>query len=681
MQDSELRFRQIHLDFHTSEAIDGIASDFDADAFADTLVKARVNSINLFARCHHGWVYYDSKQFPERIHPHLTNRNLLKQQIEACHRRGIKAPIYLPIQWDQYTAERHPEWLTMTPDGRQEGTPPYEAGFYRSLCVNTPYVEFIRKHMAELFDLFEVDGFWIDIVQPKDCSCYTCRQGMIQAGLDPSITAVRKAYGLDVLTKFKKDLTAFIRARSKDCTIFYNAGHVGTRERRAVDTFSHFELESIAGGCWGYMHFPVAVRYARTLGLDCLGMTGKFHTAWGDFHSYKNPAAMDYECFRMLAFNSKCCVGDQLHPRGKMCKATYDLIGQTYAQIEKKEPWCVGAKAVVDIGVLNPEEWDIREPVEGLHPSILGASRMLQEGGHQFDIIDSQAVFSDYKLLVLPDNIPVCKKLAAKLEQYLKAGGAVIASFESGLDESQKQFASPVFGVSLTDGGPIDNKGRASRGRWYYGGDYVDYLKPGKMLAGGLPASEYVMYLRGTSIKAAGGTETLADAVSSYFDRTYEHFCSHLQTPSSGKVYQPAVVKNGKLIYFCHPIFTTYDVNAPLWCKRLFLNAVDMLLPSPAVRHNGPSFILATLNRQDGQKRCVLHLLNYIPEQRSQKIAVVEDVFPTNDVAVSVRADKSPTAVAAVPDGTALPFTFKDGRVEFIVPKIAGHQMVSIQFS
>ena len=54
MDNFDLRFRQIHLDFHTSEFIDGIGSQFDPEEFAATLEKARVNSITCFARCHHG---------------------------------------------------------------------------------------------------------------------------------------------------------------------------------------------------------------------------------------------------------------------------------------------------------------------------------------------------------------------------------------------------------------------------------------------------------------------------------------------------------------------------------------------------------------------------------------------------------------------------------------------------
>ena len=68
MSKIDLRFRQVHLDFHTSENIEGIGADFDPEEFAATVEKARVNSITCFARCHHGWIYFDTKAFPERRH-------------------------------------------------------------------------------------------------------------------------------------------------------------------------------------------------------------------------------------------------------------------------------------------------------------------------------------------------------------------------------------------------------------------------------------------------------------------------------------------------------------------------------------------------------------------------------------------------------------------------------------
>ena len=54
----ELRFRQIHMDFHTSEKINDICEEFDENEFAETLERAHVNSVTCFSRCHHGMLYY-----------------------------------------------------------------------------------------------------------------------------------------------------------------------------------------------------------------------------------------------------------------------------------------------------------------------------------------------------------------------------------------------------------------------------------------------------------------------------------------------------------------------------------------------------------------------------------------------------------------------------------------------
>jgi hypothetical protein len=678
--DRELAFRQVHLDFHTSEAIEGIGFEFDPDAFADTLQQAHVNSINLFARGHHGWIYYDTPGFPERRHPHLT-RDLLREQIAACHARGIRTPVYITVQWDHYTALRHPEWRVVRADGALDGTPPYEAGFYRRLCLNTPYVEWLKGFVAEVIDELPADGLWLDIVDAHDCSCWYCQQGMRAAGLDPSDPADRAAYGREVLHRFQREMTTFAHARDPELLVFYNAGHVGPGHRAMAQWFTHLELESLPSGGWGYLHFPIAARYARTLDMPYLGMTGKFQTAWGDFHSFKNRAALEFECFHMLALNAKCCVGDQLHPRGRICPHTYELIGDVYARVAEKEPWCAGATPVVEVGVLTPEEFD-----PALHRAnvdfraIQGATRMLQEGGHQFDIIDSSADLHKYAVLVLPDRIPVSEAFAAKLEDYLAQGGALVASYASGMDGAEVGFVLDALGVTLTGPGPRDTNGALVRGRETPGNAYLQYIVPRAPFAVGLPQTEHAMYMRGMDITAAPGTEILADVVGTYFDRTYAHFCSHRQTPSSGEVTQPAIVQRGRAIYFSHPLFTQYQTKAPRWCRQLFLNALDRLLPQPLVRVQAPTGMISALNAQPEERRWVLHLLYYVPERRCEQYDVIEDVVPLHDVAVSVRTGRAPSAVSLVPEGEAIPFEQQGACAQFTVPRIDGHQMVELRF-
>ena len=669
-----LRYRQIHLDFHTSQQLTNIGGEFDAAAWAQQLVDAHVDSITCFARGHHGMIFYETEAHPERRHPRLQC-NLLAQQIEAAHSRDIRVPVYTTIQWDYYTAQEEPQWLQVAADGSIQGQKPYQAGFYAKLCLNTPYVDFLNAHVDDMFaQLPAVDGLFFDIVQDQDCSCTACRLEMLAQGLDPSSDGERRTFGQGVTDRFKRDMSAHVRSHSQECTIFYNSGHVGPRQRATGETYSHWELESLPSGGWGYMHFPLSQRYARTTGHDSLGMTGKFHTSWGDFQSYKNEAALQYECFQMLALNAKCSVGDQLHPTGRLDRATYDLVGPVYREVARKEPWCRGARALTDIGVFTLEEFT----GERLTAETVGAVRMLQEGGHQFDVVDSQTSWDGYRVLILPDGVPLDGYLASKVNDYLAGGGKVIASFESGLKPDLSDFALPAWGVSKTGEGPLDANGETARGRHFGSGDYVDYLRAEGMLAAGLRNTEYVMYMRGLEIEAAEDSEVLARVVPTYFDRTWQHFCSHRQTPSSGEPAGPAATRMGDVIYFAHPIFRQYHRNAPRWCKQLLLNALDMLLPDPLLRHSGPTGMLTALNEQPEQNRMVLHLLHYVPERRGLDFDVIEDVLPVYDISVSLKLPGPVTGVRCVPDREALDFIEDRGRLKFSVPEVKGHQIVEI---
>ncbi len=188
------------------------------------------------------------------------------------------------------------------------------------------------------------------------------------------------------------------------------------------------------------------------------------------------------------------------------------------------------------------------------------------------------------------------------------------------------------------------------------------------------------MYLRGMDVIAQPGSEVLASVMVPYFNRTYQHFCSHRHTPSSGQPGYPGIIRNGSVIYFAHPIFTQYHRNAPRWCKTLFLNALDILLPEPLVRIQGPSTLLTAINAQTRKDRWVLHLLHYVPERRGQEFDVIEDVIPLYNIRVSIRVPRTIRQVTCVPDRQALPWTIKNERLEFTVPEINGHQMVEVAF-
>jgi hypothetical protein len=295
----------------------------------------------------------------------------------------------------------------------------------------------------------------------------------------------------------------------------------------------------------------------------------------------------------------------------------------------------------------------------------MGATRMLQELRHQFDVVDSQSDFAPYHLLILPDEVPMSAELAWKIDAYLAGGGKVLASYKSGLNACGEAFALKALGVKLLGEAPYS----------------PDFLVPTDRIGACLPRTEHVMYLRGLEVALRGGAKVLAHAKVPYFNRAWDHFCSHRHTPSAGKVGYPAVVKTARAIYFAHPVFTQYHANAPRWCKVLVADAVEQLIGEPLVRIDAPSTALAMLNEQAREKRWVLHLLHYIPERRGRDFDTIEDVIPLFDVRCSIRADREIEDVRTAYQGEALPFEKRAGRVEFTLPRLDGHQMIELRWA
>ena len=172
--------RCVHLDFHTSELIEDIGAKFDRAEFAETLKKAGLDSITLFAKCHHGCFYYkDSKFF---VHPHLTC-SLLDEQIAACKEAGVSSKIYISAGFDEYALREHPEWMWIPSMGDDYSNP--KPHFWK-LCFNTPYLEYLKEQTREVVKKYKPDGVFFDIVSNLRCYCKDCLAEMERRGMDPN---------------------------------------------------------------------------------------------------------------------------------------------------------------------------------------------------------------------------------------------------------------------------------------------------------------------------------------------------------------------------------------------------------------------------------------------------------------------------------------------------------------
>jgi hypothetical protein len=536
---------------------------------------------------------------------------------------------------------------------------------------HSPYLDYLCEQIREAVRLFpDCDGIFLDIIsQNQSCSRWSL-DFMKANGLDPAKEEDRKESSRLALEKYYQRTTEAAKSLCSDMPIIHNAGHIRRGRHDIFPYFSHLELESLPTGGWGYDHFPMSAKYACNLPLDFLGMTGKFHTTWGEFGGYKHPNALRYECAAMLAFGAKCSVGDQLHPNGSLDSSTYEIIGEAYREVESKEPWCVGAEQVFDLGVLSSEA---ENRTHRDAPSDEGACRVLLESHFLFGLIDRTMDFARYKALVLPDDIRIDADLKAKLDAYLGQGGKLILSGESGLWKDRPEFAFEL-GVDYERPSPF----------------CPDYMLPVPDLRAPFVAMPEVMYERSHRIRVTSG-ESLGQIFDPYFNRTWEHFCSHQHTPNHE---EPSGfdcgVRHGNILYFAHPVFRHYRAYGAVAYREFVVRAIRMFMGDALrVSTNLPSTARIALTAQAMENRHILHLL-YAPTvsrggviqlsggntSGGRSVEVIEDLPLLHDIEITL-AMKVKSA-RLVPEGREIPLLEACGKTVLCIDRFACHQIVEM---
>ena len=650
-----MRFRQVHLDFHTSEHIEDIGKKFDKKQFQTALKKGHINSITLFSKCHHGWAYHPSKA--NEIHPHL-DFDLLGAQIQAAHEIGVKTPIYLSAGLDEKMAHRHPEWLVRNLDESTTWAKDFTEPGYHKMCMSSPYLDYLVKQIEEVCKNYDADGIFLDIAGVQPCYCQNCIAEREELGLNPYDENDVLKHAEMVYKRYAEKTRAAVDKYKPNLPLFHNGGHIRQGRRDLVNYNTHLELESLPTGGWGYDHFPFSARYCQGLGVDYLGMTGKFHGSWGEFGGFKHPNALRFEVALAAANGAKCSVGDQLSPSGEMDMVTYDLIGSAYSELEEKEEWLDNVESVADIAIISPEAYvgDLSTgQMTKVDDSGSGVCRIMLEGKYLFDVIDFESDLSKYKVIILPDVIRADIDFAKRLREFCDCGGKVLATGKSALYENSNEFCL--------------NLGA----EWIKENPYKpDYFRPLEKIKD-MGDTGYIMYGNGEKIRCIGNELGIRE--NPYFNRTRAHFCSHQHTPNSCEYGGTGMTEGKDGIYIAWNIFADYAQSGELHLKQMAIFALDRLLDTAkTLKTNLPAQGIVTLMKQND--RLICHLLYASPVKRGNGIEVIEDIVPIYNVELAIKTDKKINKVYLAPQKEDIDFTYDNGYISVKLAKIECHQMV-----
>ncbi len=638
--------RCVHLDFHTSPEIPGIGERFSAESFTRTVRKAGIQLMTVFAKCHHGYCYYPTKV--GTMHPHLKF-DLLKAEIDAIHAAGAKAPIYITMGWCKKDADEHPEWRHVDfttkktffydPDAAAaDPDAPLADCRWTTLCPVGGYEQHLADITREICENYDVsDGVFYDICFIKDaCACPACREGMRARGMDPDSYEDAKKYYIDRRIEMMQHLTGIVHEYAPSAGVFYNGGaNMNRPEFHPYQT--HFELEDLPTAWGGYDLMPLRAKFFERYGKYYMGMTGKFHHAWGEFGGFKNAEALRYECVDMMSVGASISVGDQLHPSGVLDETAYAIIGHAFDYVEKIEPYCENTRTYTDIGLWLSHNTD----------ADMGASKLLQIMHLDFDVVEPGDSLDKYRLLILPDRVPLTEADRAAISAYLARGGKLIASYDS---------ACPELG--------IEKLGPSTADKDFILCEMEEVRTP------------FLSYSSAMRTRAEG--EVLAKVYEPYFNRTNARFCGHKNTPyRETPADYPALVRNGGAVYFAHPVFTAYEKSGSYVLERYIIKGI-LEVYDPAVKTAElPSCARVRVRRREADGAVILHVL-YAPPVNRGNVCLLPDFPKLHDVAITLRVDGKVKAAVLRPSGEPIPFTCGDGTVTLSLPPFALHTLVEL---
>jgi hypothetical protein len=653
--------RQVHLDFHTSEYLPDIGKAFSKEQFQQALRIARVNAVNVFAKGHHSWSYYPTDV--GRMHPHL-DFDLLGAQLDACHEIGVVAPIYYTVGWSSNDAEAHPDWCMLDRDGNPQVSEPWDEQVnpddakpcfqWKFLCVNTGYHDHIMEQVEEICGRYPVDGLWFDIYQAhRLCFCDACTKEMREQGIDMADDAMVERFNAMNMKRHCSELRSLIARYHPAATVFFNgttAIEHGVNFRQQMYEFNTVQdLEDLPTVWGGYDKLPLQSRYFLKAGWSITAMSGKFHTAWGEFGGFKHPDALRYEAASMIAWGARCNFGDQLHPCGEMDLSTYRNIGEAYAYVEQIEAYGIGGLPAARLGL-----W---RSFDKVHDE--GLVRMLLESQVNFDVANFSADFSEFDVVLVPGVACLSEAVAERLNSLAKSGGGLVVMGDGALN-------------------PERNKVLLDIGAQYIGAAQCDrdYLLVGDNLNAGLVTTPFLNYEPAIRVEPEAGTEVLAAIREPYFDRTYGKYTSHQNAPFKLEdAAHPGVIRNGNVIFIAHALDGMYFRHGARLHRDLFSNVLRLLHKRPMVETELPSAGRVSLLHQPQHRRYVVHLLYGPPIQRGE-CQVVEDLPVLHDVPVKFDLPVEVKRAVLVPAMKEVPI---DGQ-RVTVPEFSCHCAIAFEY-
>jgi len=635
-------FFGLHFDLHPQETDTSLGADISEDNIRDLLTRVKPDYVQYDCKGHAGWAGY-----PTAVgwsSPGIVKDSLAVWR-QATRALGVGLFIHYSGVWDSKAIKEHADWARVGPDGKRDSN---------ATSVFGPYVDkLLIPQLEEVTAKYGLDGVW------ADGECWAA-----QLDYSPrALAAWTKETGHKNAPKDKSD------PRWLEWKMFH---------RRAFEAYLGHWIDAVHAANpslqltsnWMYTSFapkPVTAKldflsgdYSPSLSVDRARVEARYLAstgmpwdlmAWGfdkgkDLGWSIKPAEhLEQEAAVVLMqgggfqiYHTPTRSGYIVEPIIRQEAAVADFCRARQAASHK-------SATVPQVALLLSSEsfWDrsdaVFSPAGDVFLELEGALHALLNLHYSVDIMAEhqlQPRLKEFPLVVIPDSPKLTDEFREALLNYVAEGGNLLL-----LGAKCARLFEPALGATL-EGAPRQRSAElgSASGVTSANGEWQD-VKP-------------------TTARAAGYIYATRDT------RKEGRIAATINAHGKGKV--GAVYGPVSSIYFRshHP-----------WLREFIGGLAAELFPDPAVRVDGPSCLdLALRTTRDG--KLSVHLLNTANMPLPDRYNFTDFIPPLENILLTVKCAAKPKSVTWIPDGGALDWKWKDGRLAVTVPRLKIHGVLVV---
>ncbi|MCR5742480.1 MAG: alpha-L-fucosidase [Lachnospiraceae bacterium] len=675
----ENNYRRNLLDMHIDDWNEEFLSKIDPEEYVSCLEKAHVTAAMVKAMPHTGLCNYPTKL--GRMHRGLKGRDFFGEVLKLCHEKGIAVIAYYSQVFDNYAYDNHPEWRTISADGKNHkefrGLDCFRNGRYGIVCPNnSEYREYVKAHLIELNEMYDFEGMFLDMTfWPDVCYCPSCRRRYLEeTGREMPKTMnwqdeefrnfqhLRERWMAD----FATFTTGVIKSVKPECTVEHQMSMVASGWLHACSEYIADEVDYTGGDYYGgFLQQTFINKYYKNISPN---LPFVYHTSRCDpqlsFHTTtKSRDELLLHVVTALVHNGAFLLVDAINPDGSIVPKVYtELMRSIYEETMPLESHINGQlNADVDIFFATHSKFDPNEtnksvcdksfgPAFFMDASVKLAS-ILREDNQAFTVIGSKNLKdSKARVMALCHVSQILDSEMEDIERYVAEGGNLYVSGPIGHEKLAQMIGVRFDGV-------------CNMAQTVEDFTYIAPTEEGREILEGFddaaPLSVPMRQYKVEVIEEAR-VKVLATITLPYTVPNSPEFAAIHSNPPGIKTDMPAMLlsqyKGGQIFYVAAPI----EMSQPYMSRLVVKRIMDRLVGERSIYSDAPKWAETISWDKDGFK--------YVAVLNEQEEA---PYVPVHDIHICVPGVYScARVISGAEAGQTIKVGVQDGKTTACIPKV-----------